>query len=46
MQYKEHDTYKLNVAELLGLKKCNTNQLLFNFLMYEICKYEDLHVKS
>lgn len=31
--------YRLNLAELFGLKKLNTNILVFNFLLYELCKY-------
>lgn len=30
---------RLNLAELFGLKKLNTNILVFNFFIYELCKY-------
>lgn len=32
------DIFKLNVAELFGLKKLNTNTSIFNFLIYELRK--------
>jgi len=36
---REFETYVINSAELLGLKKIDTNTLLFNFLVFELCKY-------
>lgn len=41
-QYGEHNipTGKLNMAELFGLNKFDTNELLVISLKYELCKYK------
>lgn len=35
---KNVNSHQLNIAELFGMKKIDTNELLINFLAFELCK--------
>lgn len=43
---KEHSLFQIKFMEVLGLKKLDKNELLFEFLMYEICKFIANYVES
>lgn len=43
---KSQSTFQINFVKVLGLKKIDKNELLFEFLTYELCKFRANHVES
>jgi hypothetical protein len=43
---QELGIFQINFMEVLGFKKLDKNELLFEFLKYELCKFRTNYVES